>query len=671
MRPTGDQPEAIDQLVAGLNSGLEHQVLLGVTGSGKTFTMANVIERVNRPALILAHNKVLAAQLYREFKELFPENAVDYFVSYYDYYQPEAYLPHTDTYIEKDCAINDELEKMRLSATKDLLERRDVIIVASVSCIYGLGTRADWQTMVINLEEGMAISRKEVLRDLVFIQYERGDVDFHRASFRVRGDILDIFPAYEEKTAVRVEFFGDEIEAIWEIEALTGKKTKNLKSVSIYPSSHYVTTRDKLQIAIHSIEDELCIRLQELQAQNKILEYQRLSQRTKYDLEMLQEMGRCNGIENYSRHLAGRKPGEPPETLIDYFPKDYVLFVDESHVTIPQVRAMHEGDRSRKTVLVEHGFRLPSALDNRPLRFEEFLTRTHQTIFVSATPSEWELEQSGGIVAEQIIRPTGLVDPEIAVKPAKNQVEDALDEIRLRVQKGDRVLVTTLTKRMAEDLTAYLVELGVKAKYMHADTTAIERARLIKELRQGVFDILVGINLLREGLDIPEVSLVLILDADKEGFLRGRTALIQTIGRASRNVNGRVVLYADRETKAIAEAIDISTRRRKIQQQYNAEHHIMPKTISKRVGNILDVPEVQEYEESVAAEAQAMYGGTTIIIDNPQDLLARVTLLREEMREEAAKLNFEKAAELRDRIRELERRLLGLDGTEPNSRPSK
>ncbi len=660
LRPTGDQPQAIEQLVNGLRSGLPHQVLLGVTGSGKTFTMANIIERVDRPALILAHNKVLAAQLYREFKELFPDNAVDYFVSYYDYYQPEAYLPQTDTYIEKDCSINDELEKMRLSATKNLLERRDVIIVSSVSCIYGLGTREDWQTMIISLKEGMKVTLKEVIRDLVFIQYERGDIDFHRSTFRTRGDILDIFPAYEETFAVRIEFFGDEIESIWEFDALTGKKTRRLGETHIYPSSHYVTTHDKLQIAIHSIEDELCERLQQLRAENKMLEYQRLNQRTQYDLELLQEMGHCRGIENYSRHLAGRKAGDPPETLIDYFPKDFLLFVDESHVTMPQIHAMYEGDHSRKSVLVEHGFRLPSALDNRPLKFEEFEARTHQTIYVSATPGEWELKKSEGIVAEQIIRPTGLVDPEIAVKPATGQVEDALEEIRIRVKRNERVLITTLTKRMAEDLTGYLVELGVKAKYMHADTTAIDRAQLIKELRQGVFDILVGINLLREGLDIPEVSLVLILDADKEGFLRGRTALIQTIGRASRNVNGRVVLYADRETQAIKEAIAESTRRRNIQKQYNEKHGITPQTVVKKVGDILDVTPSEPYEESIAAETEALYGKSPLLVDDPEDLKARISFLRGEMRTAAAKLEFEKAAGLRDKIKELELALLGL-----------
>lgn len=660
-QPQGDQPQAIEQLIQGLNAGLKHQVLLGATGTGKTFTMANIINRVNRPALVLAHNKVLAAQLYREFKELFPENAVGYFVSYYDYYQPEAYLPHTDTYIEKDCAINDELEKMRLAATKDLLERHDVIIVSSVSCIYGLGTRQDWQSMVIELHEGDLISRREVIRDLVFIQYERGDVDFHRSTFRVRGDILDVFPAYEEKFAVRVEFFGDEVEQIWEIEALTGKKLRRLGSVNIYPSSHYVTTRDKLQIAIRSIEEELCERLQELHLQRKPFEANRLEQRCKYDLELLQEMGHCKGIENYSRHLAGRKPGDPPETLIDYFPRDFLLFIDESHVTLPQVHAMQAGDRSRKTVLVEHGFRLPSAIDNRPLKFDEFLTRTNQIIYVSATPGDWELEQSGGIVAEQVIRPTGLIDPEVVIKPATGQVEDSLDEIRIRVRNGERVLITTLTKRMAEDLTEYLTELGVKARYMHADTDALERSRLIKELRLGTYDVLIGINLLREGLDIPEVSLVLILDADKEGFLRGRTALVQTIGRAARNVNSRVVLYADRETKAIQAAMEETSRRRAKQQAHNEAHGITPQTIRKQVSNMLDTVGYQEYEEPIAAETEMMFGGAVMISDNPDSLKARINLLRAEMKEVAAKLEFERAAELRDRIQHLERQLLGME----------
>ncbi len=652
--PQGDQPAAIEALVAGVNSGLPFQTLLGVTGSGKTFTMANVIERINRPTLVLAHNKTLAAQLYREFKELFPENAVEYFVSYYDYYQPEAYIPRTDTFIEKDSAINDELDKMRLAATKHLLERRDVIVVSSVSCIYGIGSSEDFHAMVVYLEQGQRDGRNEVLRHLVDIQYTRNDFDFHRGTFRVRGDVVDIFPAYEEKIGYRLEFFGNELEAIHEIDPLTGARRRGLQRIFIYPTSHYVTQKHKLERAIKLIESELQERLVEFKATNRLLEAQRIEQRTRYDLEMLAEMGTCAGIENYSRHLAGRAAGEPPDTLLGYFPRDFLMFIDESHVTLPQVRGMYEGDRSRKTVLVEHGFRLPSALDNRPLKIDEFNARLNQVVFVSATPAEDELKRSGGLVVEQVIRPTGLIDPPITIKPATGQVEDSLGEIRLRTDNGERVLVTTLTKRMAEDLTEYLLETGIKAKYLHSDIDAIERTEIIRDLRLGKFDVLVGINLLREGLDLPEVSLVLILDADKEGFLRGKTALIQTCGRAARNINGMVIMYADRITEAIRFTLDETERRREIQKDYNRAHGITPTTVVKQIHTILQTGyESDYYDVPIAAEDTTEYGN-----EDPAVLARRIVAMRKEMQEAARKLEFERAAELRDEVMRMERRLM-------------
>jgi excinuclease ABC subunit B len=649
--PRGDQPQAIDSLVRNLERGIRHEVLLGVTGSGKTFTMANVIARLNRPTLVLAHNKTLAAQLYREFKELFPHNAVEYFVSYYDYYQPEAYIPQTDTYIEKDSSINEELDKMRLAATKHLLERRDVIIVASVSCIYGIGSPTDFHQMVVLVEEGQRILRADLLRHLAEIQYERNDFDFHRGKFRVRGDVVDVFPPYEEATALRVEFFGNEIEGIYEIDALTGHKQRRLRRALIYPTTHYVTSRDNLERAIESIREELRDRLAELRRQNKLVEAQRLEQRTNFDLEMLETAGYCQGIENYSRHLTGRKPGEPPYTLLDYFPKDFVVFIDESHVTLPQLRGMYEGDRSRKQVLVEYGFRLPSALDNRPLRINEFEERVNQVVFVSATPAETELAKSGGIIVEQLVRPTGLIDPRIEIRPATGQVDDALQEIRQRIACGERVLITVLTKRMAEDLTEYLCELGIAAKYMHSDIDAIERTEIIRDLRLGKFDVLVGINLLREGLDMPEVSLVLIFDADKEGFLRGRTALIQTCGRAARNVNGTVIMYADVVTQAIRQTLEETERRRARQLEYNREHGITPETVRKEIRTILDTVYEADYAElPLAAENEAEYVAAA-------DVPRLIERLRREMREAAGKLDFERAAELRDRILYLEEQL--------------
>lgn len=655
-QPAGDQPQAIDSLVRGVEAGLKHQVLLGVTGSGKTFTMANVIERLQRPTLILAHNKTLAAQLYREFKEFFPNNAVEYFVSYYDYYQPEAYIPNSDTYIEKDSAINEELDKMRLAATMHLLERRDCIVVSSVSCIYGIGSPTDFNQLRLFLELGQRGSRNDILRSLVTIQYQRNDFDFHRGTFRVRGDVVDIFPAYEEKIAIRLEFFGNEIENIFEIDSLTGQKLRGLKRAVIYPGSHYVTTEPKIKRALETISAELEERLKELHSQNKLVEAQRLEQRVRYDLEMLQEMGTCSGIENYSRHFTGRPPGSPPYTLLDYFPKDFLLFVDESHVSLPQVRAMYEGDRSRKTVLVDYGFRLPSALDNRPLKAAEFEERIGQVVFVSATPADTELVKSAGIVVEQLIRPTGLVDPVIVIKPATGQTEDVIAEIRICVERKERVLVTTLTKRMAEDLSEYMDELGIKAKYLHSDIDAIERTEIIRDLRMGKFDVLVGINLLREGLDLPEVALVAIMDADKEGFLRGRTALIQTCGRAARNVNGRVVMYADVMTESIKKTIEETTRRRVKQLEFNLEQGITPQSISKNISTILDTVYEADYSDMpMAAEGAAEY----VEIASIPKLIEEA---RKEMRAAAAKLEFENAAALRDRIVQLEQQFLSGGG---------
>jgi excinuclease ABC subunit B len=650
--PSGDQPQAIDQLVDGVDRGLKHQTLLGVTGSGKTFTMAQVIARTGRASLVLAHNKTLAAQLYREFKELFPENAVEYFVSYYDYYQPEAYIPSSDTYIEKDSAINDELDKMRLAATKHLMERQDVIVVSSVSCIYGIGSPTDFNSMRVFIEEGSRDNRNDVLKRFVAIQYSRNDHDFHRGTFRVRGDVVDVFPAYEEKIAIRIEFFGNEVESISEIDPLTGKKLRGLRRAVIYPSSHYVTERPKLERAIRTIEQELEDRLEELGNAGKLLEATRLEQRVRYDLELIQEMGTCPGVENYSRHITGRNPGDPPFTLLDYFPKDFLLFIDESHVTLPQVRGMYEGDRSRKLVLVDHGFRLPSALDNRPLQAEEFDVRINQVVYVSATPAEKELTRSMGIVAEQVIRPTGLVDPPITIKSARNQVEDVVGEIRQRVDLGDRVLVTCLTKRSSEDLAEYLVELGIKAKYLHSDIDAIERTEIIRDLRLAKFDVLIGVNLLREGLDIPEVSLVAILDADKEGFLRGHTSLIQTCGRAARNVNGHVVMYADKITEAIRKTLEETDRRRAKQIAYNEEMGITPKSIQKNITNILDTVYEADYADvPLAVEAGEQY------IDVAA-LPKMIEELRKEMRKAAQQLEFERAAALRDRILVLERHFL-------------
>jgi excinuclease ABC subunit B len=648
--PKGDQPQAIEELTAGLLSGVKHQTLLGVTGSGKTLTMANVIARVNRPTLVIAPNKTLAAQLYSEFKEFFPDNGVRYFVSYYDYYQPEAYVPSTDTYIEKDSSINDEIDKMRHSATKALLERNDVLIVASVSCIYGLGSPEKYFEMLVFLERGARMDRDKLLRRLVEIQYERNDVDFHRGTFRVRGDVVEVFPAYEDASALRIEFFGDEIESISEFDPLRGRNLRGLARVAIYPASHYVTTRDRLDDAVASIRAELAERLAELRAEGKLLEAQRIEQRTLFDLEMLAEMGFCNGIENYSRHLDGRAPGTPPATLLRYFPKDFLLFVDESHVTIPQIGGMYRGDRSRKSTLVEYGFRLPSALDNRPLNFQEFESFVNQAVYVSATPGDYELEKSGGVVVEQVIRPTGLMDPAIEVRSAREQVDDLLEEIRKRVERDERVLVTTLTKKMAEDLTDYLQDVGVKVRYIHADVDTIERVEIIRALRRGDFDVLVGINLLREGLDLPEVSLVGILDADKEGYLRSTRSLIQTIGRAARNVNGLVIMYADHVTDSMRRAIDETNRRREIQRRYNEENGITPESIRKAIGS----PLIEVYEAdyaTVPAHAPDELAAGHVAADDVPRIAAE---LRQAMREAAEALDFERAAELRDRLRALE-----------------
>jgi len=651
--PQGDQPQAIEKLVQGINEAKKHQVLLGVTGSGKTFTMANVIAQVKKPALVIAPNKTLAAQLYNEFKEFFPHNAVRYFVSYYDYYQPEAYVPSTDTYIEKDASINDEIDKMRHSATKALLECRDVIIVASVSCIYGLGSPETYFEMIVYLEEGMEVERDKILRKLVDIQYQRSDYDFHRGTFRVRGDIVEVFPAYEDASAVRVEFFGDRVEGLFEIDPIRGRVERRVGKVAIYPASHYVTTEERMKQAVGEIRLELKERLQELRAQNKLLEAQRLEQRTFYDLELLHEMGFCPGIENYSRHLTGRKPGEPPPTLLNYFPDDFLLFIDESHVSVPQIGGMYRGDRSRKETLVEFGFRLPSALDNRPLNFEEFERVVNQTIYVSATPANYELEKCGGVTVEQLIRPTGLTDPEILVRPARTQVDDLLEEIRKRAEKNERVLVTTLTKRMAEDLTDYYQDLHVRVRYLHSDIETLERVEIIRELRKGSFDVLVGINLLREGLDLPEVSLVGILDADKEGFLRSERSLIQTIGRAARHINGTVILYADSVTQSMKRAIDETSRRRRMQAAFNKKHGITPQTIVKSLGaRLVEVYEADYVTVPLVAEKAGKY--------KPDDIPRLVQQLKKEMKRAAENLEFEKAAELRDRIRELEEREIGL-----------
>lgn len=645
--PKGDQPQAIEKLVKNIKNGIKHQVLLGVTGSGKTFTMANVIAQVNLPALVIAHNKTLAGQLYGEFKQLFPENAVEYFVSYYDYYQPEAYVPSKDLYIEKEATINDEIDKMRHSATYSLFERNDVIIVASVSCIYGLGSPEAYHGMLILLEEGVELERDRLLRKLVEIQYQRNDYDFHRGTFRVRGDTVEVFPAYEDRQALRIEFFGDTIEAIYEIDPLRGKTIKKLEKAPIYPGSHYVTPKERLIISTQNIREELRERLIELKSQGKLLESQRLEQRTNYDLELLEEMGYCPGIENYSRHLTGRAPGEAPPTLLDYFPKKFLLFIDESHMTIPQLQGMYRGDRSRKETLVEYGFRLPSALDNRPLRFEEFENMVNQVIYVSATPAEYEFTKSRNFVIEQIIRPTGLVDPEVVVKPATHQVDDLMEEIRKTVMCGERVLVTTLTKRSAEDLTEYYEGLNVRVKYLHSDVETLERMEILRELREGKFDVLIGINLLREGLDLPEVSLVAILDADKEGFLRSERSLIQTFGRSARNINGRIVMYADTFTESMKKAIDETKRRRRIQLEYNKKNNITPKTIKKSIFDIRSLYEMDYYTVHVAGESEEKYIPV-------KEIPKTIEKLKKQMIESAKKLEFEKAAELRDKIKKLQ-----------------
>ena len=657
-QPTGDQPEAIDQLVKSVLGNVREQTLLGVTGSGKTLTMAHVIAEVQKPTLVIAPNKTLAAQLYGEFKQFFPENAVEYFVSYYDYYQPEAYLPQTDTYIAKDASINETIDKMRHSATRSLLDRNDVVIVASVSCIYGLGSPEAYQGMLIHLEVGREAYRDEVLRKLVEIQYERNDYDFHRGTFRVRGDVLEVFPAYEEDRAVRIEFFGDYIDAIREFDSLTGRTIQQLDKVAIYPGSHYVTSRDNLERAISAIQLELKGRLAELYAENQLVEAQRLEERTRLDLEMLQEMGYCSGIENYSRHLTGRNPGEPPPTLIEYFPQGWLLFIDESHITVPQLIGMYRGDRSRKETLVRYGFRLPSALDNRPLSFEEFQGKLNQVVYVSATPGPYELSRTTGHIVEQIIRPTGLVDPIIEVRPADYQVDDLIKEIRKRVDSDQRVLVTTLTKRMAEDLTEYLAELDIRVRYLHSDVTTLERIELVRDLRLGEYDVLVGINLLREGLDIPEVTLVAILDADNEGFLRSERSLIQTAGRAARNIDGMVILYANHMTESIQRAMGETQRRRRTQLAYNEKHQITPQTIQKNITDIL--AEFQEYRGFTPDLAMVEQPQEIYFDDGADGLNDRIDQLGKAMREAAAELAFEKAAALRDQIKELRQQQLRL-----------
>ena len=642
--PSGDQPEAIAKLVEGIRNGAKEQTLLGVTGSGKTFTMANVIAQLNRPTLVFAHNKTLAAQLCSEFREFFPENAVEYFVSYYDYYQPEAYVPSTDSYIEKDSAVNDEIDKLRHSATLALAERRDVIIVASVSCIYSLGSPIDYRTMVISIRQGMELSREELLAKLVSIQYERNDVNFIRNKFRVRGDVVEIFPAGSTENAIRVEFFGDEVERICEINSLTGNVIATLSHAAIYPASHYVIPRDKMQDAIAEIERELNERVAYFKERDMLVEAQRIAQRTQYDIEMLQEIGFCKGIENYSRILAGREPGSIPYTLLDHFPEDFLIFVDESHVSLPQIRGMSAGDRGRKTTLIDYGFRLPSAYDNRPLNFNEFYDKLNQAVFVSATPGEFEREKSEQIV-EQVIRPTGLVDPEIIVKPVEGQIEDLVLEINERAAKNERVLVTTLTKKMAEDLTAYFEKMGIRVRYMHFDVDTIERMELIRDLRLGEYDVLVGINLLREGLDIPEVSLVAILDADKEGFLRSESSLIQTIGRAARNAQGKVIMYADTVTRSMEKAIEETERRRRIQMDYNEKHGIVPKTVIKEVRDVIEISTKVETEDKTAKKKQKQMSAA-----ERQALIEKLT---EEMKNAAKILEFEHAAYLRDKINEL------------------
>ena len=652
--PRGDQPQAIEALAEGVLRGLPSHVLLGVTGSGKTFTLANVIERVQKPTLVIVHNKTLAAQLYREFQSFFPDNAVEYFVSYYDYYQPEAYIPSTDTYIAKDALINDAIDRMRHSATRSLLERDDIIIVASVSCIYGLGSPEVYHGMLLYLEEGGAVPREAILKKLVEIQYERNDIDFHRGTFRVRGDVVEIFPASSEDRSLRIELFGDQVDAIHEIDPLTGKSLRRLSKVAVYPNTHYLIAPDRYERALSGIEAELEERIAFFRKRGQLLEAQRIEQRTRFDLEMIRAMGYCHGIENYSRHLSGRQPGEPPPTLLDYCPKDYLLIVDESHATVPQVQGMQAGDYSRKKSLVEYGFRLPSAFDNRPLTFSEFERCVRQAIYISATPGPYELEKAGGRVVEQIIRPTGLMDPAISVSPAKGQVDHLLNEIRIRAGRGQRVLVTTLTKRMAEDLTEYYQELGVKVRYLHSDIDTLERTEIIRDLRRGSFDVLIGINLLREGLDLPEVSLVAILDADKEGYLRSERSLIQTAGRAARNAAGAVILYGDRVTESMQRAIDVTTRRRSLQATYNQEHGITPETIKKGIPKTLyEASEGDYVTVPLAAEEEPSAWGDGALAPTLRRLEA-------EMKAAAKDLAFERAAEVRDQIRALKRRALEL-----------
>lgn len=645
-KPTGDQPEAIKSIVDSINRNEKFSTLLGVTGSGKTFTMANIIQQVKKPTLIMAHNKTLAAQLYSEFKEFFPDNAVEYFVSYYDYYQPEAYVAHSDTYIEKDASINDEIDKLRHSATASILERRDTIIISSVSCIYGLGDPKDYKELMLSIRPGMQRDRDDVIKRLIEIQYERNDINFTRGTFRVRGDILEIFPASNDEKAIRIEFFGDEVDRITEIDYVTGKIVGTRNHVVIFPASHYVTTPERIEKAIVEIENELQEQIKFFKENDRLLEAQRIEQRTKYDIEMLKEIGFCQGIENYSRHITGRSEGERPYTLMDFFPDDYLIIVDEAHVTIPQVRGMYAGDRSRKTSLIENGFRLPSALDNRPLNFQEFEGNINQMLFVSATPGPYEIQHSETI-AEQIIRPTGILDPIVEVRPINNQIDDLVGEITKTIEKNERVLITTLTKKMSEDLTNYLKEIGIKVKYLHSDIVTLERTEIIRDLRLGKFDVLVGINLLREGLDIPEVSLIAILDADKEGFLRSETALIQTIGRAARNENGRVIMYADRITDSMQNAIDETKRRRDIQNLYNEEHNIIPKTIQKNIRDSIEATKV--------AEEEVVYGISDT--DDKDEIRANIDKLKSEMMEAAQNLQFERAAELRDKVKQLEEKL--------------
>ena len=650
--PTGDQPQAIEQLVEGFKEGNQFETLLGVTGSGKTFTMANVIAQLNKPTLILAHNKTLAAQLYSEFKAFFPHNAVEYFVSYYDYYQPEAYVPSSDTYIAKDSAINDEIDKLRLSATSSLSERKDVIIVSSVSCIYGIGSPKDYQNMIISLRPGMEKDRDEVARELIDIQYDRNDMDFHRGTFRVRGDVLEIFPADYTDTAVRVEFFGDEIDRITEINVLTGEIKCQLNHIAIFPASHYVVPMEQIKKAAIHIEEELEERVTYFKSEDKLLEAQRISERTNFDMEMLKETGFCSGIENYSRHLSGLEPGQAPYTLMDYFGDDYLIIVDESHKTVPQIRGMYAGDRSRKTTLVDYGFRLPSALDNRPLNFEEFESKIDQILFVSATPGEYE-EQHELLRAEQIIRPTGLLDPMVEVRPVEGQIDDLVSEVNKEVEKGNKILITTLTKRMAEELTDYMKDLGIRVKYLHSDIDTLERTQIIRDMRLNVFDVLVGINLLREGLDIPEITLVAILDADKEGFLRSETSLIQTIGRAARNVEGHVIMYADVMTDSMKMAIDETMRRRSVQEEYNKEHHITPQTVKKAVRDLISISKsVAETEEKLEKDPESM---------SRKELEKLIKEVEKKMRKAAADLNFEAAAGLRDKMVELKKNLEEMD----------